>query len=478
MTKFYITTSIPYANGQPHIGHALEFVCSDVLARLAVLRGDQLRFSSGMDEHGEKIATKAEEYGLSPKEFTDTIAQKFIKLQTDLDITTTIFTRTTDAKHQENVQKIWTLLAKDIYKAKYEGWYCVGDEAFYTETEVKANNGICPNHQTPYQRVEEDNYFFKLSKYSSSIKKAIETDQFLIVPTTRKNEILSLINSGLEDISISRPKSKVPWGISLPHDNQQTMYVWFEALLNYLTNLNYPQQTDLLTDWWPVDVQVIGKDILRFHAAIWPGLLLALNLDLPKTLYVHGFITSAGQKMSKTLGNVIDPIDLINQFGSDALRYYLLRHIPSYDDGDLTLEKFKQVYNSQLANELGNLNMRIFAMINKYLKPLDLENIDLATEHDDHAYYEALANYRFDLALEEVWVKIRALNQYIEEEKPWQLASNDPVHLKEVLIYLLSALQQIANLLVPFLPKTANLILKQLAQPFEETNQVIFTKVD
>jgi methionyl-tRNA synthetase len=363
------------------------------------------------------------------------------------------FIRTTDPGHEQRAQLIWKKLKKDIYKGKYEGWYCTGDEAFVTEKEVKANNGICPNHNRPYEKIQEENYFFKLSKYQKAITEAIQKNQLKIVPATRRNEILSLLSDGLDDISVSRPKDKISWGIPVPGDKDQVMYVWFEALMNYITVLGYPEHPDF-KKFWPADVQIIGKDILRFHAAIWPAMLLSLGEALPKQLYVHGFITVEGKKMSKSLGNVVAPADIVKKYGVDAFRYYFLRHIPAYEDGDFSWQRLEAVYNNELANELGNAVQRTVVMVQKYL---DGKVGDIPpAEHDIAQFEAALEACRFDRALEEAWEQVRGLNQYIDEEKPWAIAKEgDTEHLREVLAYQVSSLLNIANLLEPFLPDTS-----------------------
>ncbi len=451
--NYYVTTSIPYVNGDPHLGHAMEFVMADVLARYARLQGNDVIFSTGTDEHGGKIAEKAAEVGLKPKELTDQMSQKFRDLAELLEISADRFIRTTDKGHEQRAGLIWKALSEYIYKNKYVGWYCTGDEEFFTETVVKDNKGICPDHNRPYEKIEEENYFFKLSAYSEDIKKAIESGAFQIIPKTKRNEILSLLNEGLEDISISRPKEKITWGIPVPGDKDQVMYVWFEALMNYITVLGYPEHDDY-KKFWPANVQVIGKGILRFHAAIWPGMLLALGAPLPKSLYVHGYVTVNDQKMSKSLGNSISPLEIIEKYGADAFRYYFLRHIPSYEDGDFSWDKFENAYNNELANELGNAVSRTAAMIMKYQEGL-IGDIP-APAHDTAQYRQALEHCQFDRALDEVWNQVRGLNQYIDQEKPWTIAKDgDADHLREVLAYQASALLQIAGLLEPFMPGTA-----------------------
>lgn len=456
MSNFYITTSIPYINGEPHLGHAMEFVMADVLARRARQQGDAVIFSTGTDEHGGKIADKAAELGLTPKELADKMSQSFSDLAENLNISNDRFIRTTDEGHEQRAAVIWKSLEKDIYKSSYTGWYCTGDEAFFTETEVKENGGICPNHNTPYEKIEEENYFFKLSNYTRPILDAIESGEFRILPETKRNEILYLLKDGLDDISISRPKEKISWGIPVPGDKKQVMYVWFEALMNYITVLGYPEYKDF-KDFWPADVQVIGKDIIRFHAAIWPAMLMSLDLELPKTLYVHSFININGKKMSKSLGNYVSPNDIINKYGADAFRYYFLRHIPSYNDGDFSWDAFERAYNTELANELGNAVQRTAAMILKY-QAGKIGTLPTA-EHDIAQYQQALEDCRFDKALDEVWEKVRGLNQYIEQEKPWSIAKEgDTEHLREVLAYQASSLLTIADLLEPILPETTTKI--------------------
>lgn len=451
--NFYVTTSIAYTNADPHIGFAMELIYADVLARYARLQKTPTLFSTGTDEHGGKIAEKAAELKLDPKAFTDQISKKFRNLQKALNISNDRFIRTTDASHEQRAQIIWNNLEGDIYKGSYEGWYCTGCEAFAPDAVVRANNGICPDHNRPYEKLKEENYFFALSKYAQKIREAIISGEFKIIPESRKNEILNVISDGLEDISISRPKDKISWGIPVPDDPSQVMYVWFDALLNYITVLGYPEHADF-ANYWPANVQVIGKDILRHHAAMWPGILLGLNQPLPKTLYVHGHITLNGKKMSKSLGNFVTPDEILAKYDADVLRYFLTRHIPSYDDGDFSWERLEEVYNSELANELGNAVQRTLAMIVKYQKGI-IGNIP-KIEHDVAQYHHAIEDCKFDRALEVVWERVRGLNQYIEEQKPWSIAkSGDEVHLREVLAYQVSCLLQIADLLEPFMPTTA-----------------------
>ncbi len=453
MSNFYVTTSIPYVNSEPHIGFGMELVMADVLARYMRQYKTPVIYATGTDEHGGKIAEKAVENKVTPKQYADKVSQTFRDLLPLLNISNDRFVRTTDPAHEQRAQIIWKNLAEYIYKSTYSGWYCVGHEEYFPEQVVSANKGVCPEHNRPYEQLKEDNYFFKLSAFTPKIKEALSTGTIQVVPEHRKNEILSLVNSGLDDISISRPKDKITWGIAVPGDATQVMYVWFEALMNYITVLGYPEHQDF-KNFWPANVQVIGKDILRFHAAIWPAMLIGLGMPLPQMIYVHGFITIEDKKMSKTLGNVVAPKDIVARYGADAFRYFFTRHIPSYEDGDFTWDRLDAAYNNELADQLGNAVSRTAAMISQFQKGM-IGDIPPA-EHDVMAYRQAIESCRFDKALDEVWDQVRGLNQYIDEAKPWQLAkADDEDHLREVLAYMVGALLEIAILLVPFMPETA-----------------------
>lgn len=457
-SKLYITTAIPYANAAPHIGNALDYLYADIWARYQEQNGHEVRFQVGTDEHGNKIAIKAAESGLDPQHFTDSIYVKFESLMKKMKTSYTDFVRTTDPHHVSSVQYIWQQLEPYIYKGSYEGWYCVGCESFVTDKEAADNNGICPDHNQPYQRLSEENYYFKTSAFTDQIRQAIESNDMRIVPEFRKKEFLSLIKDGLQDVSISRPKKHLSWGIPVPGDPEQIMYVWIDALANYITVLGYPDRQGW-QEYWPADVQVIGKDILRFHAGIWPAMLLGLGLALPKKLLVHGFVNVNGAKMSKTIGNVIDPVEIIDGYGLDAFRYFFSRHIPTLDDGDFTWEKFENSYNTELANDLGNAISRVAGMITRYQSGV-IGEIPQG-EHDMTTYHEAMDNLEFDKAIDEVWLMVRSLNQYIENVKPWEIAkkvgkdAEAESHLTEVLSNSVGALIQIGDLLVPFLPDTA-----------------------
>jgi len=458
----YICTAIPYVNGAPHIGHAMDYILADIWARYQRQQGHEVRFQVGTDEHGNKIAAKAAEEGLEPKAYTDKMYVTFENFIKKLGVEYTDFIRTTDIHHQAAVQYIWQKLEPYIYKGTYEGWYCVGCESFVTDKEAADNNGVCPDHNQPYQRLSEDNYYFKLSEFGPRIKEAIEKRRFDIVPDFRKNEILALLESGLNDVSISRPKKNLSWGIPVPSDPEQVMYVWIDALSNYITVLGYPDNNDWET-YWPADVQVIGKDILRFHAAIWPAMLMALELPLPKRLLAHGFVNVGGAKMSKSVGNVIDPMQIIDDYGVDAFRYFFSRHIPTLDDGDFTWEKFENAYNGELANDLGNLVSRVAKMVLNY--QAGVVGDELQAEHDTGPYRAAMDGLQFNKALDELWVMVRSLNQYLESVKPWELAKQigkdqeAEKHIGEILAHSVGTLNQIAHMIEPFIPIAAATIL-------------------
>lgn len=461
--NLYITTAIPYANAKPHIGNALDYLLADIWSRYQKQNGRAVRFQVGTDEHGNKIAAKAAEAGLQPKAYTDQMVGNFVTLMQKVGAEYTDFVRTTDDHHVAAVQWIWQQLAPYIYKGKYEGWYCTGHEAFFTDKEVEATNGICPDHQKPYERVSEENYYLKASAFTDQIREAIEKNKMQIVPEFRKREFLELMKDGLKDVSISRPKKNLAWGIPVPGDPDQIMYVWLDALANYLTVLGYPDHAEW-QEYWPADVQVIGKDILRFHAGIWPAMLLGLGVSLPKKLLVHGFINIGGAKISKSVGNVIDPIEIIDGYGADAFRYFFSRHIPTQDDGDFTWEKFETAYNTELGNDLGNVLQRVAMMITRYQSGVIGDAPQ--TEHDMRAYHQAMTDLKFNEALDQVWLMVRSLNQYLETVKPWEVAKqrekdeDAAAHLGEILATSVGTLMQIADLLVPFMPHTADVIHK------------------
>lgn len=456
--KAYITTAIPYVNTLPHIGNALDYLIADIWVRYQAQNGGNVRFQVGTDEHGNKIAQKAKEENKTPKEYVDEMYVNFENLMKKVGASYTDFIRTSSDQHLLSAQYIWKKLEPYIYKNTYTGWYCTGCESFFTDNEVQANGGTCPDHKTQYEQIKEENYFLKASAFSEQIKQAIETKTMQIVPEYRAKEFLELIKDGLQDVSISRPKKSLSWGIDVPGDPEHVMYVWLDALSNYITVLGYPNSPDW-QNYWPADIQVLGKDILRFHAGIWPAMLLGLGLELPKKLLVHGHISSGGSKMSKSLGNVVDPNEVIDTYGLDAFRYFFARHIPTLDDGDFTWEKFENAYNNELGNELGNVLQRVVSMVSQYQSGVigKLET----HEHDPTIYHRAMEGLEFNKALDEVWLMIRSLNQYIETVKPWELNKQKATdveagsHLNEALGNCVSSLMQIGDLLKPFLPETA-----------------------
>lgn len=470
MKKFYITTSIAYTNAPPHIGFALECIQADVLARYYKSLGRDVFFLTGTDEHGIKIAKAAKEAGKNPQEFVDQISAKFKELGPLLNLSNNDFIRTTDEKrHWPAVKKLWLKIKEneDIYKKKYQGYYCSGCEAFITDKELI--NGECPNHKQKPELIEEENYFFKLKKYLPQIKKKIEKDEIKIIPETRKNEVLGYIKTGLEDISFSRAKEKY-WGFLVPDDESQIIYVWGDALPNYISAIGYAEESGQFKKYWPADIHCIGKDILKFHALIWPAMLLSLKLALPKIIFVHGFISVNGQKMSKSLGNVIDPFELVKKYGTDPVRYYLLREIPSTEDGDFSYEKFEQRYNSDLANGIGNLVARVSKMAEDQLKAQSSKlktttknpKIKKEIEKTEDKYKAALEEFKFNEALKAIWDLISFCDKYIEQTKPWEKKQGTDLVLSDLLL----TIDIIANLLEPFLPETSEKIKKRTVPLF------------
>ncbi|MDO8655426.1 MAG: methionine--tRNA ligase [bacterium] len=460
--KFYISTSIPYVNAPGHIGHALEFVQADALARWHRQKEQDVFFLTGTDEHGAKIVKAASQQNLPPQQFVDGTAEKFRELARALNISNDDFLRTTDQKrHWPSVEAVWKQLREkgDLYEKEYEGLYCVGCEAFITLKDLA--DGKCKIHLTEPERIKERNWFFRLSKYESQIREALEKDVLRIVPETRKREMLSFVSEGLQDVSFSRPRKDLAWGIPVPGDDTQTIYVWADALVNYISVLGYPNG-EKFKKYWPADIHVVGKDILRFHATIWPGILLALDLALPHTIFVHGFINVGGKKMSKSLGNVVDPLHLIDQYGTDAVRYFLLREIPSAEDGDFTEEKFQERYNADLAAGLGNLAARVLKMAQNAGVPhaekttnTDIQELIGKTRKDVE---EALTEFRFNAALESIWGVIHSCDRLIEQKRPWEESAGQ----KETIVALLFALSFLGEILGPFLPETSEKLAQQL----------------
>jgi methionyl-tRNA synthetase len=475
--RFYITTPIYYVNAEPHIGHAYTTIMADILARHHRQRGDDVFFLTGTDEHGAKIARAAEAAGRSPKAHADQLSAKFRDLGHVLGATNDFFIRTTDEGHTTGVQRVCdALLANgDIYKANYGGWYCTPCELFYAEDELGAGHE-CPIHGTPAEWTEEENWFFRLSAYRDALLAHYDAHRDFVQPQTRYNEARRIIEDRLEDFSISR--SRITWGVPFSWDPEQVVYVWVDALLNYWTALTYAQPgQDLEARYWPPTVHVLGKDILKFHAVFWPGLLMAAGLKLPRKLFIHGFILKGGEKMSKTTGNVVDPFPFIERYGIDALRYYLAREIRFGEDGTFTQEGFEQRYATELANEFGNLLNRTVAMVGRYrggtLAPQTRADPELASEVAAQVVATREAFDRFDItrAVEAAWVLVRRLNQLVEQRAPWTLAK-DPAQadvLDRVLLGLLEGLRAVAILLWPVMPTACERALAQLGQP---TNKV------
>lgn len=458
--KFYITTSIPYTNAPPHIGFALELIQADVLARFNAQQGNDVFFLTGTDEHGIKTLRAAKDAKKEPLEFADEISQKFKDLAKALDISNNDFIRTTDKeRHLPSVYKLWEKYKEkgDIYKKKYKGFYCPGCEAFKTQKELV--DGKCAIHLKEAEVIEEENYFFKLSKYLPEIKKLIEKNEIKIIPESKKNEILNMISQGLEDVSFSRVKEKY-WGWPVPGDESQNFYVWQDALPNYISALGYAENASRFKKYWPANVHCIGKDIVKFHAIYWPAMLLSADLPLPKTIFIHGFINVAGQKMSKSLGNVIDPFLLIQKYGVDAIRYYLLREIPSTEDGDFTYEKFEARYNADLAGGIGNLLARTIVLAQKLdniPKKASKKIVDQADKINKECQ-NYLEEFKFSEALKCIWELISFCDKYINAEKPWEMKENAGQAIADILF----ALEKIAGILSPFLPQTSEKIQKAI----------------
>ena len=459
--KFYLTSAIPYVNAAPHIGHAQEFVYADVIKRYHQLLGEDVKYLCGADENALKIVQAAETAKTDPKKFADIHQQEFLNLAAKLNVQFDIWQRGSDRNHHfPSSQKLWELCKKDIYKKAYEGLYCVGCEQFYTPDELDTN-GQCFEHPgKKLETVKEENYFFRLSRYQDFIEQLLENSELEVFPEYRKNEALGFVKKGLEDFSISRTKERVHgWGVPVPGDDSQIMYVWFDALNIYQTGIGFGWDEKTYEVWSPQDVMVIGKGISRFHSIYWPAILQSAGLKLPKKLFIHGYMTVDGQKMSKTVGNVVDPLTVIKTFGTEAVRYYLLREIPSYSDGDYSQRRFKEVYNADLANGLGNLVARVARLAAK----VTLEKPDVITYEDvaPADFRSALDQFRFNDALAIIWEKIKSVDRLIDSEEPWHL---DDKELTAFIASIVPTIREIAMILQPFLPETSDTILTQFSQ--------------
>lgn len=453
--KFYITTTLPYVNAEPHIGFALEIVQADVIARYHRLRGEDVFFNFGTDEHGQKVYEAAKKEGMDVQKYCDIYAAKYNALKEVLNLSYNNFIRTTDKHHLEAAQEFWKRCATndDIYKKNYKIKYCVGCELEKTDSELV--NGKCPLH--PHQEleiIEEENYFFKFSRYQEKLLELYDKQKDFVVPAERLNEIKKFVKAGLSDFSISRLKSKMPWGVPVPNDDEHVMYVWFDALVNYISAIGWPNNMDKFNSWWPA-VQVAGKDNLRQQSAMWQAILMSAGLKLSKQILIHGYITNEGQKMSKSLGNVVNPIELAEKYGTDPVRYYLLKYFHPFEDSDFTIESFKEVYNADLANGLGNLISRVANMVekNKNQKNQFPNNNQITNDQ----IKKFLNDYKFNEALKLINEMVKEANAVIDKERPWENKENS----KTVLEGLVNQIITIVSLLKPLIPQTAEAIKKQ-----------------
>jgi methionyl-tRNA synthetase len=486
MDRYYITTAIPYVNGPPHIGHGLEFVQADACARYHRLCGQDTYFLTGSDDNSLNNVRAAEAEGIPTAQLVERNTRAFLRLHELLDISYDQFIRTSvDERHRRGAQKLWRACerAGDIYKKSYQGLYCVSCELFYEEDELV--DGLCPEHLRPLELVEEENYFFRLSRYQHRLEELIASDTYQIIPTTRRNEVLSFIRSGLQDFSISRSRQRARgWGIPVPGDDEQVIYVWFDALSNYITALGYADDGELYHRYWvenPNRVHVIGKGIIRFHAVYWPAMLLSAGVPLPQTLFVHGYYTVEGRRMGKSMGNAIDPTILVERYGTDAVRYYFLAATHPTADADFSIASVEARYNADLANDLGNLLNRTVSMINRYRHGIvPAPPMREEPERDLQALAEgllgrvdrAMATYDHQAALAAIWELVTRANKYVEERAPWNLAKaartsdtageEASTRLDATLYTLAEALRLIAAYLDPFLPRTAGRIREQL----------------
>ena len=456
--SFYITTTLPYVNADPHLGHAMELVHADVIARYKVSRGYDVFFNTGTDEHGQKVYKASEEAGLPPQEYTDKFAKRFLALQETLGLSQGLhFIRTTNAEHKKAAQEFWKLCdeAGDIYKKNYEVKYCEGCELEKTDSELE--NGRCPIHPNKDIEIrEEENYFFRFSKYGERLIEIYDKDPDFMIPDFRLNEMRALIDRGLEDFSISRLKEKMPWGVEVSGDSQHVMYVWFDALVNYVSTLGWPSDTKSFERFWEdgTPVQMAGKDQVRQQAAMWQAMLLSAGLPPTRHIVIHGFINYEGQKMSKSLGNVVDPFELLSEYSVDVLRYFLLREINQFEDSDISRDRLRESYNANLANGLGNLVARIMRLAEDHLDT----PVEISEDVNDEYVSRELDRFNIHKSINYIWEEIGKLDLLIQESKPWE--SKD----QEAISSLVSKLGEIARTLAPFMPETSQLILEAISK--------------
>ena len=462
VNNFYITTTLPYVNAEPHIGFAMEITRADIIARYKKLRGFNVFFNTGTDEHGLKVYRKALEIGQDPQEYVDGYAEKYKDLGRILGLSEGInFIRTTDESHKNSAREFWKACDKNgyIYKKNYKIKYCVGCELEKTESELE--NGCCPLHPNQeLEIIEEENYFFAFSKFQKPLLKLYENNPDFVIPSSRLHEVKAFVQSRLEDFSISRLKSKLPWGVAVPNNNEHIMYVWFDALVNYISAIGWPNDMDKFNKWWPV-TQYCGKDNLRQQAAMWQAMLFAAGLPTSRQIIVNGFITSGGQKMSKSSGNVISPASIVSEYGADALRYYLARELNPFEDSDFTIGKFKEAYNANLANGLGNLTSRIMKMSETYLeKPICAEtSFEFPKE-----FTKYLDEFELNKAMDFVWRKIGEADSYIQKNQPFKVAKEDKAEGERMIKYLVGELNAVADPLQIFMPNTSENIKKAIRE--------------
>ena len=459
--KFYVSTPIYYVNDKPHIGHTYSTVAADILARYHRMLGEEVMFLTGTDENSQKGVDAAEAAGKDTQEYIDEMAARWQQTFDSLGFTNNDFIRTTEDRHVAAATKFFKKVHDngDIYEGEYEGLYCTGCEAFLQEADLE--DGKCPNHKKEPEQIKEKNYFFKLTKYRDQLLEHIEKNPEFIMPEARRNEVISYIDNFMEDISISR--SSMKWGIPVPIDEEQRIYVWFDALINYISAIGYTEETEDFEKFWPADVHIVGKDIIKFHCALWPAMLMAAGLPLPKTVFAHGFFTINGDKISKSLGNAIDPVELTEKVGIDPMRYFLMKEIHFGEDGDFSEQRLIERYNGELANDLGNLLSRTLAMTEKYFDGKVPEKADGFLAGAWPSYHEAMRTLRFHDALEVTWKIIRQANQFVEQQKPWELAKlDDKKTLGETMYVLLETLRHIAWMVYPFMPTTSEKMFEQL----------------